>query len=162
MTLLCICFRYYLCSIRFLSSPKINIIMYFSHSFPLTSHIRGICYQPKWHFSVQVPTLHLLAHKRTFMDWRLSKTLYMGMLWNTLTIHPDFHFYLFICQLLYMTLSISNPRTYATFSYSISRIVREYCHCISHTDLYAGFPYSNSCVIRRWPVSILAYAFIWH
>ena len=40
MTLLCICFRYYLCSIGFLSSPKIKIIMYFGHRFPMTSHIR--------------------------------------------------------------------------------------------------------------------------
>ena len=41
MTLLSICFRYYLCSIGFLISPKIKIIMYFGHRFPLTSHIRG-------------------------------------------------------------------------------------------------------------------------
>ena len=40
MTLLCICFGYYLCSIGFLSPLKINIIMYFGHRFPLTSHIR--------------------------------------------------------------------------------------------------------------------------
>ena len=41
MTLLCICFRYSLCSIGFMSSPKMMIIMYFSHRFPLISHIRG-------------------------------------------------------------------------------------------------------------------------
>ena len=26
------------------------------------------CYQPKWDFSVQVPTLQMLVHKRTLMD----------------------------------------------------------------------------------------------
>ena len=71
MTLLCICFRYYLCSIRLLSSPKIMIIMYFSHHFPLTSHIRGhllstqmallrpsadnsLCWHTKCHFRIEV------------------------------------------------------------------------------------------------------------
>ena len=41
MTLLCICFRYYLCSIGFFIAPKIMIIIHFEHRFPLTSHIRG-------------------------------------------------------------------------------------------------------------------------
>ena len=96
MTLLCICFKYYLCSIGHLSSPKIMIIVYFSHRFPLTSHIRGHL------LSTQMALLHpsadnsLCWYTKGHFRIEVCKTLYMGMTWDAFTIQPTCHF-IFLC-----------------------------------------------------------------
>ena len=75
MELLSICFRCYLCSIGFLSSPKTKIIMYFIHRLHLTSHIRGHL------LSTQMALLHPSADipyvgtQKDILGLKLSKTL---------------------------------------------------------------------------------------
>ena len=119
------------------------------------------CYQPKWHFSVRAPTLHMLVHKMTLLDWRFPK--HYRWAWNEmhslsyqLAILP-FYVWIDICDYVH-----SNSRTYVTILFDNPRTVRDYSHCNPRTDLYAGFPWSNSRVIRGLPVSILAYASIRH
>ena len=69
MTVLCICFKYYLCSIGFPSSLKIKIIIYFGHCFPLTSHIRGA--------SVINPNGTSPSECRHFLCWHTKEHLWI-------------------------------------------------------------------------------------
>src|SRR5713226_6541939 len=96
MTLLCICFRYYLCSIGLMSSPKIMIIMYFGHRFPLTSHIRGhllstqmalfhpsadnsLCWYTKGHFRIEVCQNTIDGHDMRCIYPSTSLSFYFSM-----------------------------------------------------------------------------------
>ena len=106
MTLLCICFRYYLCSIVFLSSPKMMIIMYFSHYFPLTSHMRGHL------LSTQMALLHLSAENS--LCWYTKGHLRIEICQNTIDGHEmrciypstSLPFYFSKYGLAYTTISI--------------------------------------------------------
>ena len=75
---------------------KIMIIMYFSHRFPLTSHIRGHL------LSTQMALLHPSANipyvgtQKDILGLKFSKTLYMGMTWDAFILQLDFYI-IFLC-----------------------------------------------------------------
>ena len=94
MTLLCICFRYSLCSIGFLSSSMLTIIMYFGHHFPLTSHIRGHLLSSKMallHPSTDIP--HVGTQKEN-LDWSGQNTIDVHDLWFIIFIPSLYIFFL--------------------------------------------------------------------
>ena len=116
MTFLCICFRYSLYSIRFLSSPKIKIIMYFDHLFPLTSHIRGNL------LSTWMAPLHLsanISHVGTQKDIYGLRVAQKHYRW------PYYELHLSSIQLIIFTLLISQVM-YTTRYICNSCVVREY------------------------------------
>ena len=129
MTLLCICFRYYLCSIGLLSSPKIMIIMYFGHRFPLTSHIRGhllstqngtspskcrlsICWYTKGHYRIEVFLNTIDGHDMRCIYPSTSLPFYFSKCWlpyANIFIETRVHTRLFLLKnhVLYATISIT-------------------------------------------------------
>ena len=129
MALLCICFRYYLCSIGFLSSPKIMIIMYFSHNFPLTSNIRGhllstqmalprpsadnsLCWYTKGHFRIEVCLNTIDGHDMRCIYLLTSLLHYFykcGLAYATMSIETHVHTRLssLTTHVLYATIPIA-------------------------------------------------------
>ena len=146
MTLLCICFRYYLCSIGLLTSPKIMIIMYFSHYFPLTSHIRGHL------LSTQMALLHPSADNS--LCWYTKGHFRIEVFQNATNGHDmrciylstSLPYYFSKCLLVYVTIFIETrvctrlfPLTthilYATISIA-TRIHMRVSYINSHVHLY--------------------------
>ena len=152
MTLLCICFRYSLCSIGILSSPKIKIIMYFGHHFPLTSHIRGHL------LSTWMTPLHLNAdipHVGTQNDiygLRVAQNTIDGLITKYIP-HPSN----WLLWLFNYVKSYPRPYIYATRGSYVS----VGC-CKSRMDVYAGCSYSNSRIIRGLSFLIPADMSLWH
>ena len=129
MTLICICFRYYLCSIRLLSSPKIMIIMYFDHRFPLTSHIRGhllstqmallhpnadnlLCWYTKGHFRIEVCQNNIDGNDLGCIYPWTSLPYYFSKCWAayaTISIATRVctRLFQFLTHVMYMTIYIS-------------------------------------------------------
>ena len=105
------------------------------------------CYQPKWHFSVQVPTFLMLVHKRTNLDWSGQNTIYGHDLW---CIILKLALYIFI-----MSLGL-HTRLYA---------LQLMCHMPvfalqpAYTCIHE-LPLNNSRIIRKLPILILAYTLI--
>ena len=129
MKLLCICFRYYLYSIGLLSSPKIMIIMYFGHRFPLTSHIRGhllstqmellhlstdnsLCWYTKGHFKIEVFQNTIDGHDMRCIYPSTNFPYYFSKCWfpyATIFIETRIRMRLFLLttRILYATISIT-------------------------------------------------------
>ena len=129
MTLLCICFRYYLFSIGLLISPKIMIIMYFGHHFPLTSHIRGhllstqmallhssannsLCWYTKGHFRIEICQNTIDGHDMGCIYPSTSLPFYFSkcrLAYTNISIETRVHTRLFslTTHVLYVTISIT-------------------------------------------------------
>ena len=152
MKLLCICFRYSLCSIRFLSSPKIKIIMFFGHRFPLTSHIRGhllSTWMALLRPSADIP--HVGTQKDIY-GLRVAQNTIDGLIMNYIH-HPS----------SWLFLPFSYVKSYTRLSiYATRMLYASTGCCMLRIDVYAGYPHSNSRVIRELPVLIPAYSFLWH
>ena len=152
MTLLCICFRYSLCSIGFLSSPKINIMMYFSHHFPLTSHIRGhllSTWMAPLCLSADIP--HISTQKDIY-GLRVSQNTIDGLIMNYIH-HPS--------SWLFLPFRYVNSCTWL-FRYATRVLYASIGCCMSRIGVYASYPHRNSWVIHELPVLIPAYIYLWH
>ena len=148
MTLLCICFRYYLCSIGLLSSPKIKIIIYFGHRFPLTSHIRGHLLSAKMallHLTADIP--HVVTQKDKFgLKWPKHYR------WAWPLIHylqTSFVYFYYGFWVAYATMCIATCISYASI-------------CIATCVYLHKFPLRNSCIIHDFPILIPTYTLIQH
>ena len=132
-----LCFRYFLCSIGFLSSSKIIIIMYFGHRFPLTSHIRGhllsIWMEPLYP-SANIPhvgtqkDIYGLRFAHNIIDW-LTIIHFSSIQLVTL---PFFYVELYSRLSLYAT-----RESFVSVGW-----------CKSRMDVFAGCSYSKLWIIR--------------
>ena len=75
MNLICICFRYLLCYLGHFSSPSLNTVMYFSHRFPLTSHIRGNLLSCKMALLRPSTDIQYVGIHNYKLDWSSQNTI---------------------------------------------------------------------------------------
>ena len=149
MTSLCICFRYSLCSIGFMSSPKIKYYNVFWPSFPSNLTHQG------------ASAIHLNGTSpskcRHSLCWHTKGHLWIeGCLKHYRWAYYELH--LSSIQLVIFTFRYVKSCT-QLFIYATCVLYASIGCCISRTDLYTGYPQSNSCVIHEFPVLIPTYIY---
>ena len=128
---------------------KINIIMYFSHHFPLTSHIRGHL------LSTQMALLRLSADipyvgtQKDILGLKFAKTLYMGMNWDAFTLKTA-------CYIIFLSVELHTWLSPLQLAYRtrLSALKPAYISV-------RRFPLRNPHIIHGLPISIVVYTLLW-